>query len=206
MLGRCAPCALPMPWTPSASSSALAFGLPSPSRPVSAADRLRAHRIDMHLAPPADRRDDTGHFAVLDMAGHDVAYAAELRLGQSADAHRLFLRRNPRPSSPYTHLLHRRQSEGSATPSSRAEHSRWFRGTRGSAMRGQPPAAVGDERRQEPHHQRDQRRRDTAARAREDRRTDHDDHEAGGGQRCQARSKAQEPGKNQADRPERPHR
>src|SRR5438046_2474022 len=51
---------------------------------------LGADRIDMHLAPPADQRDDTGPFAVLDMAGHDVVHAAEPRLGQSSDAHHLF--------------------------------------------------------------------------------------------------------------------
>ena len=51
---------------------------------------LHADRIDMHLAPPADQRDETGHCAALDMAGHDVVHAAEPGLGQSSGAHRLF--------------------------------------------------------------------------------------------------------------------
>ncbi len=58
---------------------------------VAAADRLHADRIDMHLAPPADQRDDTGHFAALHIAGHDVMHAAEPRLGQFTVAHLLSL-------------------------------------------------------------------------------------------------------------------
>src|SRR5207245_11509628 len=44
----------------------------------------------MHLAPPADQRDETGHFTALDIAGHDIVHAAEPRPGQSTGAHRLF--------------------------------------------------------------------------------------------------------------------
>jgi hypothetical protein len=32
---------------------------------------LHADRIDMHFAPPADQRDDTGHLTALNIAGHD---------------------------------------------------------------------------------------------------------------------------------------
>ncbi len=44
----------------------------------------------MHLAPPADQRDETRHVAALDIASHDVVHAAEPRPGQSSSAHRLF--------------------------------------------------------------------------------------------------------------------
>jgi hypothetical protein len=36
----------------------------------------------MHLAAPGDPRDDAGHLAALDMAGHDVVQAAEPPPGQ----------------------------------------------------------------------------------------------------------------------------
>ena len=52
-----------------------------------AADRLSADRVDVHLAPPADQRDEAGHLAALDVAGHDVVHAAEPRPGQSPGAH-----------------------------------------------------------------------------------------------------------------------
>jgi hypothetical protein len=65
----------------------------APDRPVpdrfGAAGRLHADRIDMHLAAPADQRDETGH-AALDMAGHDVVHAAEPRLGKPSGAHGVF--------------------------------------------------------------------------------------------------------------------
>ena len=64
------------------------------------------------------------------------------------------------------------------------------------------PAAVDDEGRKEPHHQRNQRWRDSTTRQREHRRTDHEEHQPGGGQRCQARPNVQEPGENQPERPE----
>src|SRR2546421_8543715 len=54
------------------------------------ADRLRPDHINMHLAPPADQRDETRHFAALDIAGHDLVHAAEPRPGQSSGAHYLF--------------------------------------------------------------------------------------------------------------------
>jgi hypothetical protein len=41
----------------------------------------------MHLAAPAEQRDDPGHVAALDIAGHDVVHAAEPRLGQPSGAH-----------------------------------------------------------------------------------------------------------------------
>jgi hypothetical protein len=50
-------------------------------------DRLSANRIDMHLAPSADQRDQAGHLAPLDIAGHDVVHTGEPRPGQSRDAH-----------------------------------------------------------------------------------------------------------------------
>ena len=53
-------------------------------------DRLRPHHINMHLAPPADQRDETRHFTALDIAGHDLVHAAEPRPGQSCGAHYLF--------------------------------------------------------------------------------------------------------------------
>jgi hypothetical protein len=53
------------------------------------ADRLSPDHVDVHLAPPADQRDETGHFAAFDIAGHDLMHAAEPRLGQSPTAHRL---------------------------------------------------------------------------------------------------------------------
>jgi hypothetical protein len=59
---------------------------------------------------------------------------------------------------------------------------------------GHGPAAIGDERREEPHHQRDQHQRDLTDRWREHRRPAHDEHQPGGGRRCQARPNAQEPG------------
>jgi hypothetical protein len=51
---------------------------------VAATDHLCADRVDMHLAPPADQRDDTGNLAAFDMVRHDVVHAAEPRLGQSS--------------------------------------------------------------------------------------------------------------------------
>src|SRR5207248_2881680 len=53
-------------------------------------ERLRADHIHMHLAPPADQCDQTGHVTALDIAGHDIVHAREPRPGQSAGAHRLF--------------------------------------------------------------------------------------------------------------------
>jgi len=48
---------------------------------VAAAERFRPDGVDMHLALAADQRDDAWHFTVLDVGGHDVAQAAEPRLG-----------------------------------------------------------------------------------------------------------------------------
>jgi hypothetical protein len=39
---------------------------------------------------PADGGDDAGHFAALDMAGHDVVHAAKPRLGKPSGPHRVF--------------------------------------------------------------------------------------------------------------------
>ena len=47
---------------------------------VLAAQGLHANRINMHLAAPADQRDQSGNVAVLDMAGHHVVHAVEPRL------------------------------------------------------------------------------------------------------------------------------
>src|SRR5438132_5492792 len=44
---------------------------------------LGATGIDVHLAAPADQRDDAGHVAALDIAGHHVVHATEPRLRQA---------------------------------------------------------------------------------------------------------------------------
>jgi hypothetical protein len=54
---------------------------------VLAAERLHADRLDMRLAAPADERDEAGHPAALDMAGHDLAHAGKARPRQASAAH-----------------------------------------------------------------------------------------------------------------------
>ena len=44
---------------------------------VAGLDGQRADRLDVHLAAPADQRDEAGHLAALDVAGHHVVHAAE---------------------------------------------------------------------------------------------------------------------------------
>jgi hypothetical protein len=56
---------------------------------VTAANRLRADCIDVGFGAPADQRDDTGHVAALDVAGHNVVHAGEPRRGKSSYAHQL---------------------------------------------------------------------------------------------------------------------
>jgi hypothetical protein len=56
---------------------------------VGAAERLQTDRIGMHLAPPADQRNESRQFAALDEACHDVMHATKPHFGQSSSAHRL---------------------------------------------------------------------------------------------------------------------
>src|SRR5438094_401564 len=60
----------------------------SSSRSRHSSHRLRADRIDLHLAAPAHQHDDPGHVATLDIAGHDVVHAAEPRPGPPSAPHR----------------------------------------------------------------------------------------------------------------------
>src|SRR3990172_680159 len=68
--------------------------------------------------------------------------------------------------APLTHrtITGHRETGGSRFGWERAVPGIGVTGPRGSAMRRQPPAAVGDERQEEPHHQWDQRRHDITAR------------------------------------------
>src|SRR5215470_10556093 len=77
-----------------------------------------------------------------------------------------------------------------------------YRRPRWTAMRRHAPAAVGDERREQAHDRRDQRGHDLPHDERDHRRADHDDDQAGGGERCQARPDPQEAGEDQAERAE----
>ncbi|HEY7418482.1 MAG TPA: hypothetical protein VH593_25100, partial [Ktedonobacteraceae bacterium] len=52
--------------------------------------RLHTYRIDIHLAPPTDQRDQTGHVAALDITGHEVVHTGEPHFRQSSNAHCLF--------------------------------------------------------------------------------------------------------------------
>jgi hypothetical protein len=45
----------------------------------------------VHLAAPADERDEPGHVPGLDVAGHDVAHAGEPPARESCAAHVLIL-------------------------------------------------------------------------------------------------------------------
>ena len=53
---------------------------------LAAAERLRADRVDVHLAAAADQRDEPRHAAALDVAGHDVVHAAQPRSESAAPA------------------------------------------------------------------------------------------------------------------------
>src|SRR5439155_1565727 len=71
-----------------------------------AGEGLNADRIDVRLTAPADERDETGHPAAFDMAGHGLVHAGEARLGQSAA-------RRPLAARLGKHRLGYRQRRGS---------------------------------------------------------------------------------------------
>jgi hypothetical protein len=81
-----------LPGTAAAPSRSRRMTIATPKPHPLAADAFRADRVRVHLASPADERDEAGQLATLDVAGHDVVHAVESHPGQSSGARHSLLR------------------------------------------------------------------------------------------------------------------